>query len=99
MIRLITLSAFALVLAACASTEPQDDTEIASARMATATSVAEIEEKVDEGDKLVCVRERVTGSNRMEKVCRFQSEIDRDRQATQQGVRQLGSRNPRHEAD
>ena len=43
-------------------------------------------------DNLVCRREKVTGSNRSEKVCRTTQEIESTRQATQRAIRSANSR-------
>ena len=39
-------------------------------------------------DELVCWRERTLGSHRLEKICRFRSEIDAEREETQRGLRE-----------
>lgn len=40
-------------------------------------------------DELVCHRERVTGTHRMEKICRYRSEMDRTREETQRALRKM----------
>lgn len=39
-------------------------------------------------DELVCWRERTLGSHRLEKICRFRSEIEAEREETQRGLRE-----------
>lgn len=93
--RLVGLSFIIIGLAACASSGPQDELQAANASVSPPAESSWADDGEVRTDILVCVRERVTGSNRMEKICRYQSEIDKDRLATQDGIRQLGRRNPK----
>ncbi len=48
-------------------------------------------------DELLCWRERPTGTNMLEKVCRWRSSMARTREATQSALRQFNSPSPQLE--
>jgi len=94
-IRLTLMSVVLLGLVACASSGSQDNSQTTAASVTRGPEVPADVESGETADKLVCHRERVTGSNRFEKICKYQSQIDADRKATQEGLRQLSRRNPK----
>ena len=47
-----------------------------------------------EGERIVCTRERKTGSNRVERVCRTAAQIARDRREASEGWQRVQSHNP-----
>jgi len=40
-------------------------------------------------DELICHRERLTGTHRVERICRFKSDIDESRKATQRTLQEM----------
>lgn len=87
MTRLIVLVAALLGLAACASTEPVRRVAANSATGDTVEAVAGVGATQEQRDQLVCKRVKATGSHRMEKICRYQSDIDQEREETQRMLR------------
>lgn len=47
-----------------------------------------------EGERIVCTRERKTGSNRVERVCRTAAQVERDRRDASEGWQRAQSHNP-----
>lgn len=45
-----------------------------------------------QSDELVCWRERLTGSNRLERICRYKSEIEATREESQRAMKRLTRR-------
>lgn len=41
------------------------------------------------GDEMICHRERMTGSHRLERVCRLKSDMDKTREETQKALRRM----------
>lgn len=88
MVKLIISTAIFIAVAGCASSVPQDvespTSTAAVANVANNTATADTE-----GDRMICRRESITGSHRVEKICRLKSDIDKERQATQLTLRNM----------
>ena len=57
-----------------------------------APEVEKVASVAENRDEMICKRVRLTGSNRMEKICRPRSEIDATMRDAQNAVREMGKR-------
>ena len=87
----LVLSSLFLLASACAtSSSSSGGAPLQSqSRAASAPAAAASKPTASDDDKLICEYERPVGSNIPRKVCRTQAQIDREREAAQEKMREL----------
>jgi hypothetical protein len=74
-----------IALTACAASSGQSKTPTAGQ---TVSQKAAAEQEKKDQKKLICSYERPTGSHIPEKICRIPAQVDAEREATQQMIRE-----------
>lgn len=87
----LVLSSYFLLTFACAtsSTTGAAAPTQSQSRAASAPAAAASKPTASDDDKLICEMERPVGSNIPKRVCRTQAQIDRERDAAQEKIREL----------
>ena len=89
----LVLGSLLAVTAACASSTASSAT--AATKSQSSGTAVTAEKTPHEEAKLICEMERPVGSNIPKRVCRTQAEIDRERAAAQDKIREISRSGPR----
>jgi hypothetical protein len=87
--RSLLLSSLLLLASACATSSASNGGAPLQSQSRAASAPADKPTATAQDDKLICQTERPVGSNIPKRVCRTQAEIDREREAAQDKMREL----------
>jgi hypothetical protein len=93
--RSLLLSSLFLLASACATSSGSNGGAALQSQSRAASEPAEKPTATAQEDKLICQTERPVGSNIPKRVCRTQAQIDREREAAQEKIRELTRPGPR----
>jgi hypothetical protein len=92
----VLLASVLLLASACATSSSAGGSAPLETQSRAASAPAAADTKTaSQDDKLICEVERPVGSNIPKRVCRTQAQIDREREAAQEKMRELTRPGPR----